>query len=170
MFSNANKAVRTLTGVHTCDEWGPKHDRERFFSLCKVSEREPSWCVLQTYGSLPTWDILWFYKLPSVFIEKKTILRSPTPAAPRYRASWPPCFSAIADTCQHRQRTLLSTTQSETQAGESRSWLRANRSASALLTQKHRPAPQGARGTVYYPVASLHLLPCFSARPVPCRG
>lgn len=46
------------------------------------------WCMLQAYGCLPTWNILWLYKLPKVLMEKKTALRSPTTAVPCYGAIW----------------------------------------------------------------------------------
>lgn len=39
VFRNVSKAVKTCTRVHIYN-WGPKHDWELFFSLCKVSERE----------------------------------------------------------------------------------------------------------------------------------
>lgn len=41
VFSNVNKADKTLTRVQVY-EWGPKHDWELFFSLCKAFERERS--------------------------------------------------------------------------------------------------------------------------------
>lgn len=41
VFSNVNKAVKTR--IRVCIYvWGPKHDWELFFSLCKVSGSEPS--------------------------------------------------------------------------------------------------------------------------------
>lgn len=101
-------------------------------------------CVLQAYGCLLTWNILWLYKLPKGFIEKKTILRSPTTWAPCYRASWldMPEWNTV-QVSAHREALFPNT---ETQVRESYTWLWANPSTSVLLdTEAQSSLPRSLR-------------------------
>lgn len=136
VFSKVNTTVKTYTRVHIY-EWGEmlwKHVWELFFSLCKVSEREPSNVCYKLMGAFQLesfYNFINFINCQNCSERRKQFWEAPLHQFPAIRPAGWMCLSGTRWKCEHTERPCFLDT--KTQVKESHSWLWASHSTSVLL-------------------------------------